>query len=85
MAGSGYEPPDVRAVMEFLQPICHGMSLCGAGGGGFLVVITKEPFQQNLAGGGGCWDIIHEAAKRVGGTAHTVQLVENGMEIAVEY
>ena len=26
-----------------LQGECHGMSLAGAGGGGFLVLVTREP------------------------------------------
>ena len=37
------EPPHVTALMKILEPHVHGMSLCGAGGGGFMVMITKQP------------------------------------------
>jgi fucokinase len=36
------EPPHVSLLMEALRPHVHGMSLCGAGGGGFLVAITRQ-------------------------------------------
>lgn len=80
MAGEGYEPGEVKEMMQTLQPLTHGMSLCGAGGGGFLVILTKEPFEPT----GGCWEAIHEAARRVGGTAHSAQLVQNGMKVTVQ-
>ena len=38
----GCEPQSVRRMMEALRPHTLGMSLAGAGGGGFLYVLTKE-------------------------------------------
>ena len=37
------EPPHVTAIMERLRPYVYGQTLCGAGGGGFLLGITMEP------------------------------------------
>uniref|UniRef100_A0A7M4E1V4 Fucose kinase n=1 Tax=Crocodylus porosus TaxID=8502 RepID=A0A7M4E1V4_CROPO len=42
----GCEPLAVRHMMEALQPYVYGQSLAGAGGGGFLCVLTKEPRQK---------------------------------------
>ncbi|KYO37017.1 L-fucose kinase isoform C [Alligator mississippiensis] len=42
----GCEPLAVKHMMEALQPYVHGQSLAGAGGGGFLCVLTKEPRQK---------------------------------------
>jgi galactokinase/mevalonate kinase-like predicted kinase len=44
MAGkeSGVEPSHVRHVLQVLQDEIVGASLCGAGGGGFLVVLARE-------------------------------------------
>ncbi|XP_074644571.1 L-fucose kinase-like [Tubulanus polymorphus] len=40
---TGCEPATVRTMMNALRPYTYGMSLAGAGGGGFLYVLTKEP------------------------------------------
>ncbi|CAK6954595.1 L-fucose kinase [Scomber scombrus] len=42
----GCEPASVRAMMDALRPLVLGQSLAGAGGGGFLYVLTREPRQQ---------------------------------------
>ncbi|XP_060131908.1 L-fucose kinase isoform X3 [Zootoca vivipara] len=42
----GCEPLAVRRMMEVLQPHVYGQSMAGAGGGGFLYVLTKEPRNQ---------------------------------------
>ena len=42
----GCEPASVRAMMEALRPLVLGQSLAGAGGGGFLYLLTREPRQQ---------------------------------------
>ncbi|KAG8523673.1 L-fucose kinase [Galemys pyrenaicus] len=42
----GSEPLSVRRIMDVLAPHVHGQSLAGAGGGGFLYVLTKEPQQK---------------------------------------
>ena len=40
----GCEPPECKAMIQALrsQDIIHGVSLCGAGGGGFMALVTKE-------------------------------------------
>ncbi|KAM5127525.1 L-fucose kinase [Mantella aurantiaca] len=43
----GCEPLAVRRIMEALEPLAYGQSLAGAGGGGFLYVLTKEAEQKN--------------------------------------
>uniref|UniRef100_A0A8C5R7Z4 L-fucose kinase n=1 Tax=Leptobrachium leishanense TaxID=445787 RepID=A0A8C5R7Z4_9ANUR len=42
----GCEPLAVRRIMDTLEPYVHGQSLAGAGGGGFLYLLTKEPDQK---------------------------------------
>lgn len=42
----GCEPASVRTMMEALRPLVLGQSLAGAGGGGFLYLLTKESRQQ---------------------------------------
>lgn len=42
----GCEPLAVRRMMDVLAPYVHGQSLAGAGGGGFLYLLTKEPRQK---------------------------------------
>ena len=38
----GCEPLIVKIMMEHLKPICYGQLLVGAGGGGFMCILTKE-------------------------------------------
>ncbi|XP_048402241.1 L-fucose kinase [Stegostoma tigrinum] len=42
----GCEPSAVQQIMAVLQPHVYGQSLAGAGGGGFLYLLTKEPQQK---------------------------------------
>ncbi|XP_060041157.1 L-fucose kinase isoform X3 [Erinaceus europaeus] len=42
----GCEPLAVRRMMDVLAPHVHGQSLAGAGGGGFLYLLTKKPKQK---------------------------------------
>lgn len=44
----GCEPLAVRRMMDVLAPYVHGQSLAGAGGGGFLYLLTKEPQQKEV-------------------------------------
>jgi len=37
------EPPEVCVLIDALRPHIHGASLCGAGGGGFLLVVARQP------------------------------------------
>ena len=38
----GCEPPHITRLMRCLDPFCSGLSLCGAGSGGFLVAICDN-------------------------------------------
>ncbi|KAG5839076.1 hypothetical protein ANANG_G00201100 [Anguilla anguilla] len=42
----GCEPGAVRSMMAALRPLTLGQSLAGAGGGGFLFLLTREPLQE---------------------------------------
>lgn len=44
----GCEPASVRAMMEALRPLVLGQSLAGAGGGGFLYLLTQKPQQREV-------------------------------------
>ncbi|KAF6722103.1 L-fucose kinase [Oryzias melastigma] len=44
----GCEPVSVRVLMDALRPLVLGQSLAGAGGGGFLYLLTREPKQQEV-------------------------------------
>ncbi|XP_056680562.1 L-fucose kinase isoform X2 [Monodelphis domestica] len=44
----GCEPQAVRRMMDALEPYVYGQSLAGAGGGGFLYLLTKEPRQKEV-------------------------------------
>lgn len=46
MMAPGCEPASVKAMMEALKPLVLGQTLAGAGGGGFLYVLTREPQQR---------------------------------------
>lgn len=39
----GCEPLIVKNMMEQLTPVCFGQVLVGAGGGGFMCILTKKP------------------------------------------
>jgi hypothetical protein len=43
---AGSEPPHIKSLLDKLQPLCVGLSLCGAGAGGFAVAILKREFVQ---------------------------------------
>lgn len=38
----GSEPRAVTQIMEALRDRCHGICMAGAGGGGFMYMLTKE-------------------------------------------
>lgn len=77
MAGPTYEPPALQQLVESLQPFAHGVACCGAGGGGFLALLCKEPCNPGTS----TWDAIAEAAANHGGTVHEASLVEGGLHI----
>jgi fucokinase len=42
------EPPHVTRIFSLIKQFIWGHSLCGAGGGGFAVVITKVPAEETI-------------------------------------
>ncbi|MBR6699231.1 MAG: bifunctional fucokinase/L-fucose-1-P-guanylyltransferase [Bacteroidaceae bacterium] len=40
---SGTNPPEVQAIIGKVQDLCLGLKLPGAGGGGFLYMVAKDP------------------------------------------
>lgn len=48
MASGGVEPASVTQMLQLFGPHIHGASLAGAGGGGFLLCVTREPNAQGL-------------------------------------
>ena len=42
----GCEPAAVRSMMNALRPLALGQSLAGAGGGGFLYLLTRDGQQE---------------------------------------
>jgi hypothetical protein len=39
---SASEPPHITKLLSMLRPLCTGLSLCGAGAGGFFVLVLKQ-------------------------------------------
>lgn len=37
---AGACPPRLQAICDVVSPLCHGLSFTGAGGGGFMLLIT---------------------------------------------
>ena len=75
MAASDVEPPHVRDLITALRPHIYGASLCGAGGGGFLVVVTheKDASSEFLA------TLVPEDLKVV--TFHAVAIDRSGLDV----
>jgi len=44
----GCEPELVTRIMQAMQPHVLGMSLAGAGGGGFMYLLTRDPHSVDL-------------------------------------
>lgn len=38
----GSEPPHIKKIMDSIRPLCYGLSLCGAGAGGFAALIVEQ-------------------------------------------
>ncbi|KAL1247224.1 hypothetical protein QQF64_022600 [Cirrhinus molitorella] len=72
----GCEPAAVRSMMNALQPLSLGQSLAGAGGGGFLFLLTREPQQK---------EAVREILTNIQGigsfTVHSVELDMDGISI----
>ena len=48
MAGCGVEPLVVTTALREWEPHLHGATLGGAGGGGFMLIITKKPHMTDI-------------------------------------
>uniref|UniRef100_A0A9J8AZH9 Fucose kinase n=1 Tax=Cyprinus carpio carpio TaxID=630221 RepID=A0A9J8AZH9_CYPCA len=72
----GCEPAAVRSMMNALQPLSLGQSLAGAGGGGFLFLLTREPQQK---------EAVREILTNIQGigsfSVHSVELDMDGISI----
>ena len=77
LAGPTYEPPALQHLIESIQPFTHGIACCGAGGGGFLALLCKEPCHPGTRS----WEAIATAAAEHGGTVHAAALVEGGLQV----
>lgn len=75
----GSEPRIVSEMMRALKPHVHGQCLAGAGGGGFMYVLTKEADQA-----GRVREIIASIQGTQDVTVHEVQLDTEGLVVDVE-
>ncbi|XP_069757073.1 L-fucose kinase isoform X3 [Narcine bancroftii] len=74
----GCEPLTVQEMMTILQPHIHGQSLAGAGGGGFLYLLTKRPKQKVAI------ERILRASKGLGTfSVHEVEVDETGLTVSL--
>ncbi|XP_062276595.1 L-fucose kinase [Scomber scombrus] len=72
----GCEPASVRAMMDALRPLVLGQSLAGAGGGGFLYVLTREPRQQQAV-----LQVLNNTSGLGDFSVHSVKLDMNGITV----
>ncbi|XP_062922682.1 L-fucose kinase [Mobula hypostoma] len=72
----GCEPLAVREMMTILQPHVYGQSLAGAGGGGFLYLLTRKPRQKEAI------KRILTASEGLGNfSIHEVEVDETGLTV----
>ncbi|XP_043083720.1 L-fucose kinase isoform X2 [Puntigrus tetrazona] len=72
----GCEPAAVRSMMKALQPLSLGQSLAGAGGGGFLFLLTREPQLKEAVG-----EILTNIQGIGSFSVHSVELDMDGISI----
>ncbi|XP_069724779.1 L-fucose kinase isoform X1 [Phaenicophaeus curvirostris] len=74
----GCEPLAVRRMMDALRPYVYGQCLAGAGGGGFLYVLTKAPRQK---------EALHQILAQTEGlgnfSIHSVEVDTGGFSVEV--
>jgi hypothetical protein len=77
---AGSEPPHIRSLLEHLRPFTVGLSLCGAGAGGFAVVVLKrdrsvKELRDTLGS--------YQGACASDLSLHSVQLDQEGISVSV--
>ncbi|XP_053282554.1 L-fucose kinase [Pleuronectes platessa] len=72
----GCEPASVRIMMEALRPLVLGQSLAGAGGGGFLYLLTQEPLQRQAV-----LQVLNNTPGLGDFSVHTVELDMDGITV----
>ncbi|XP_038561064.1 L-fucose kinase [Micropterus salmoides] len=76
----GCEPASVRAMMEALRPLVLGQSLAGAGGGGFLYLLTREPQQKEAV-----LQVLNNTPGLGDFSVHSVELDMDGITVLPPY
>jgi fucokinase len=79
---AGAEPAHIAALCAKLAPFARTTALCGAGGGGFMVVILKQPYSE-------CQEEIlqvlaDDMAPHGQVTVHRVQVCTSGMQTEIQ-
>nr|XP_057931849.1 L-fucose kinase [Doryrhamphus excisus]XP_057931850.1 L-fucose kinase [Doryrhamphus excisus]XP_057931851.1 L-fucose kinase [Doryrhamphus excisus]XP_057931852.1 L-fucose kinase [Doryrhamphus excisus] len=72
----GCEPASVRVMMDALRPLVMGQSLVGAGGGGFLCLLTRQPRQQQAV-----LQVLNNTPGLGNFSVHTVELDMDGITV----
>ncbi|XP_051548689.1 L-fucose kinase [Myxocyprinus asiaticus] len=72
----GCEPAAVRVMMNALYPLSLGQSLAGAGGGGFLFLLTRDPQQQERVR-----EVLSNTQGICSFSVHSVELDMDGISI----
>ncbi|KAM9808048.1 LOW QUALITY PROTEIN: L-fucose kinase [Neosynchiropus ocellatus] len=72
----GCEPASVRRMMDALRPLALGQSLAGAGGGGFLCLLTRQPNQQKEV-----LQVLQQTLGLKDVTVHSVEIDEDGLTL----
>lgn len=75
---AGCEPMFVGRLMELLRPHVHGQLLLGAGGGGFLCALTKEPHQAGFV-----QKLLDETQGMSKVTVHMVEVDMTGLRLSI--
>ena len=68
------EPPAVARMLAALRPLVFGASLAGAGGGGFMLLVTKEP---------DAGEAVRHALREEAAAVHGVSMHALGMHVEV--
>ncbi|XP_037280883.2 L-fucose kinase-like [Rhipicephalus microplus] len=75
---AGCEPMFVGRLMGLLRPHVHGQLLLGAGGGGFLCALTKEPHQAGFV-----QKLLDETQGMSKVTVHMVKIDTTGLTLSI--